>query len=106
MPKLQAVKNLLLNPGALGLSMPPLPNRPYLGSVRTPSDLALRDAVRLAGLPAGQFAALNAGFTGTMIPKGERIVLPVDGVGEFETRMQEHFARRPQRVPRGQAGRQ
>ena len=96
-PKLQAVKNLLLNPGALGPSMPPLPNRPYLGSVRTPSDLALRDAVRLAGLPAGQFNLLNAGFTGSLIPKGDRIVLPVEAVGEFEVRMHEHFARRPQR---------
>ena len=96
-PKLQAVKNLLLNPGALGPSMPPLPNRPYLGSVRTPSDLALRDAVRLAGLPVGQFNLLNAGFTGSLIPKGDRIVLPVEAVGEFEVRMHEHFARRPQR---------
>jgi membrane-bound lytic murein transglycosylase D len=96
-PKLQAVKNLLLNPGELGPLLPPMPNRPYLGSVRTPADLSLRDAVRLSGLPAGQFVALNSAFNGLNIPKGDRIVLPVDTIAEFETRMQEHLARRPAR---------
>ena len=106
-PKLQAVKNLLLNPGPLADVLPPLPNRPYLGSVRTPSDLAMRDAVRLSGLPVAQFNVLNAGYTGSTIPKGDRIVLPVEAIGEFEVRMQEHFAKRPPpRVQRTQKGRQ
>ena len=106
-PKLQAVKNLLLNPGSLAQSMPPLPNRPYLGSVRTPFDLAMRDAVRLSGVPAVQFNLLNAGYTGATIPRGDRIVLPVEALGEFEARMRDHFARRPPpRVQRTQKERQ
>ena len=94
-PKLQAVKNLLLNPGALGPMLPPLPNRPYLGSLRVPSELSLRDAVRFSGLAQAQFVTLNAAFNGAAIPKGDRVVLPVERIEEFETRMTEHFARRP-----------
>lgn len=41
-PKLQAVKNLLLNPGALAPLLPPMPNRPCLSSTRVPADLAQR----------------------------------------------------------------
>ena len=96
-PKLQAVKNLLLNPDVLGVSLPPMPNRPYLGSVLAPAELTVRDAVRLSGLPAGQFIALNAAFSGLNILKGDRIVLPVDTVSEFEARMHEHLTRRPVR---------
>jgi membrane-bound lytic murein transglycosylase D len=96
-PKLQAVKNLLANPGAFNGALPPLPNRPYLGSLRTTGDVPLREAVRLSGLPAGQFTALNASFTGSVIPKGDRIVLPLEAMGEFETRLTEFLARRPQR---------
>lgn len=94
-PKLQAVKNLLLNPGALAPLLPPLPNRPYLGSLRVPSELAMRDAVRFSGLAQAQFVSLNAAFNGSTIAKGERVVLPVERLEEFATRMSEHFARRP-----------
>ena len=96
-PKLQAVKNLLLNPGALSTMLPPLPNRPYLGSVRVPAEIALRDAVRFSGLAQAQFVSLNAAYNGANIAKGERVVLPVEMIGGFETRMHEHLARRPQR---------
>ena len=34
-------------------------------------------------------------FNGAAIPKGDRVVLPVERIEEFETRMTEHFARRP-----------
>ncbi len=94
-PKLQAVKNLLLNPGALAPLFPPLPNRPYLGSLRLPADLPVREALRFSGLPAPQFNALNATFSGANIPKGERVVLPIERMGEFEARMQEFMQRRP-----------
>ncbi len=96
-PKLQAVKNLIANPGAFAGTLPPLPNRPYLGSVRTASDVPLREAMRLSGLPPAQFTALNAAFTGTVIPRGDRIVLPLETLGEFEARLAEFLARRPQR---------
>ncbi len=94
-PKLQAVKNLLANPGAFAGALPPLPNRPFLGSLRAASDVPLREAMRLSGLPAAQFTALNAGFTGTVIPKGDRIVLPLEAVREFEVRLTEFLTRRP-----------
>ena len=94
-PKLQAVKNLLLNPGALAPLLPPMPNRPYLSSTRMSADLALRDALRFSGLTPPQFAALNSAFNGATIPKGDRIVLPVERMGEFEVRVQEHLARQP-----------
>lgn len=97
-PKLQAVKNLLLNPGNLGPLLPPLPNRPYLGSVRVPAEMALRDAMRLSGLAQTQFVSLNASYNGISIAKGERVVLPLEMIGGFETRMHEHFSRRPQRT--------
>lgn len=94
-PKLQAIKNLLLNPGALAPLMPPLPNRPYLSSLRVPADLPMREAQRFSGLAAPQFNALNAAFNGANIPKGERVVLPIERLGEFEARMHEFLLRRP-----------
>lgn len=96
-PKLQAVKNLLFNEGAFSSALPPLPNRPFLGSLRTTNDVPLREAMRLSGLPPAQFTALNAAYTGAVIPKGDRIVLPLETLGEFEARLTEFLARRPQR---------
>ena len=63
------------------------------------SDLPVREAQRFSGLPATQFNALNATFSGANIPKGDRIVLPIERLGEFEVRMQEFMLRRP--PPRG-----
>jgi len=95
-PKLQAIKNIVLNPGAFGLELPPLPNRPYFAAVTPGASLKVADAARLAGMTLGEFLALNPSFTNHVIPRRNRIILPVDRLVFFEARFDE-YRRRPVR---------
>ena len=53
-PKLQAVKNIVANPGAFALTLPELQNHPYFLSVPIARDIDVAIAARLAELAAGR----------------------------------------------------
>jgi membrane-bound lytic murein transglycosylase D len=58
-PKLLAVKNLVMQPDAFGLSLPPLENHPYFLTAPVERDIDVAVAARLAGMDEAEFAALN-----------------------------------------------
>ena len=47
-PKLQALKNLIANPSAYGITLTPIPNEPYFVTVEKARDIDVLVAARLA----------------------------------------------------------
>lgn len=91
-PKLQALKNILANPGLFGLDLDPIPNLPYFATVTKTRDIDVRLAARLAEMPVEEFIALNPGFSRPMIRADltPRIVLPADRVDVFHENLTKH----------------
>jgi membrane-bound lytic murein transglycosylase D len=81
-PKLQALKNLIANPQAYGVTLAPIPNEPYFATVNKTRDIDVQLAARLAEMDVDEFVALNPGFSRPLIRTSvaPRIVLPADKV--------------------------
>ncbi|MBL8514104.1 MAG: LysM peptidoglycan-binding domain-containing protein [Betaproteobacteria bacterium] len=62
-PKLIAVKNIILSPGDYGIDLTPVQNRPYFERVDAPERMDAKLAARLAEMPEDEFAALNPAST-------------------------------------------
>ena len=58
-PKLQAMKNIVLRPADYNLALPPLENHPYFLAVPLARDMDVALVTRLSGLPLEQFKQLN-----------------------------------------------
>ena len=84
-PKLQAVKNIIANPGQYGLSLPLIDNQPYFTAVDKTSDIDLTIAAQLAELSVDEFKALNPQFNRPVITGGEKtkILLPQQNAEKF-----------------------
>ncbi|MES2075637.1 MAG: transglycosylase SLT domain-containing protein [Pseudomonadota bacterium] len=84
-PKLQAVKNIIANPGQYGLSLPLIDNQPYFTAVDKTSDIDLTIAAQLAELSVDEFKALNPQFNRPVITGGEKtkILLPQENAAKF-----------------------
>ncbi|TMH38891.1 MAG: LysM peptidoglycan-binding domain-containing protein [Betaproteobacteria bacterium] len=85
-PKLQALKNMISNPEAFGVSFEPIPNEPYFVTVPTPSAIDIRLAATFAEMSADELIALNPALNRPMIsgPHTQTLVLPADRVDAFQ----------------------
>ena len=88
-PKLQAIKNIVNNPGLYAALMPAAPNRPYFAVTTRSFELKMADAARYAGMPVEEFISLNTGYVNNLIPREQRIVVPLTRLAEFEQRSDE-----------------
>ena len=61
-PKLIAVKNIVLSPGSYGIELEAVENRPYFAKVAAPEKIDTSLAARLAEMPEVEFATLNPAF--------------------------------------------
>ncbi len=61
-PKLIAVKNIVLSPGSYGIELEAVENRPYFAKVAAPEKIDTHLAARLAEMPEDEFATLNPAF--------------------------------------------
>jgi membrane-bound lytic murein transglycosylase D len=91
-PKLQALKNLILNPQAYGVTLAPIPNEPYFATVTKTRDIDVLLAAKLAEMPVDEFIALNPGFSRPLIRSAvtPRIVLPADKVEIFHENLEKY----------------
>ncbi len=89
-PKLQALKNLILNPQAYGVTLEPIPNEAYFATITKSRDIDVRLAAKLAEMPVDEFIALNPGFSRPLIRTAmtPRIVLPADKVEIFHENLE------------------
>jgi len=85
LPKLQAVKNIVLRPADYGLELPELFNHPYFLSVPIEHDIDVATAVRLSGLPLEEFKTLNPQMNRPVILAAgtPQVLLPYDNANRF-----------------------
>ena len=91
-PKLQAVKNIVLRPEAFQLSLPALENHPYFLSVPIERDIDVDLAARLAGLQVDEFKQLNPQMNKPIIIAAgtPQVLLPYDNANTFVRNIQQH----------------
>jgi membrane-bound lytic murein transglycosylase D len=93
-PKLIALKNILLQARELGLPLPPVPNEPYFATVEKTRPIDLKLAARFAGMQVDEFVALNPAHNRPVIAatRNNLIRLPADRVEGFLDAMRRHEA--------------
>lgn len=91
-PKLHAVRNIVMQPERFGLSLPPVENHPYFVSVPIQRDMDLALAARLAGLPQDEFKALNPSQNKPVILAAgtPQVLLPYDNANLFVHNLGKH----------------
>ncbi|MCC2958948.1 transglycosylase SLT domain-containing protein [Massilia sp. IC2-278] len=84
-PKLQAVKNIVANPGQYGVNLPVIDNQPYFTAVDKTSDIDIAVAAQLAEMSLAEFKALNPQFKRPVITGDEKtkILLPKENAEKF-----------------------
>jgi membrane-bound lytic murein transglycosylase D len=84
-PKLLAMKRLVLDPEAYGLAFSPIPNQPYFARVATQGQVNLRIAAEIAGISPEELYELNPAFhRWATDPAGPHFVLvPVEAADVF-----------------------
>jgi membrane-bound lytic murein transglycosylase D len=83
-PKLQAVKNIIANPGQYGISLPVIDNSPYFTQVDKGSDIDVAIAAQLAEMSVDEFKALNPQFKKPVITGDDtKILLPKENAEKF-----------------------
>ena len=85
LPKLQAVKNLILAPEKFGLTLPDVPDRPYFATVTTARQIDVALAARLADMPVEDFKTLNPAHNRPVLAGAseQRIIVPYDKAETF-----------------------
>jgi len=91
-PKLQAVKNIVLRPQTYALALPELRNHPYFLSVPITRDIDVEVAARLAGVPLEEFKQLNPQLNKPVILAAgtPQVLLPYANANEFVRRLDAH----------------
>ena len=84
-PRLIAVKNIVMNPALYGLTLASIPNDPYFTKIAPKRQMDVKLAARLANMPLNQFVALNPAHQGPVIAyNGSRtLLLPVENAEAF-----------------------
>jgi membrane-bound lytic murein transglycosylase D len=84
-PKLIAVKNIVLAPASYGIELDSVPDQPYFTVVPAPERIDVKVAAKLAGMSEEEFVALNPAHNRPVAVGGTQgIVLPVDKVEAFQ----------------------
>ena len=90
-PKLLAIRDLVLNPGHYGIAIDTLPNQPYFNQVTVhAASMDIRSAARLAGMSRDEFVALNAAFPRKLIRSDTpvNLLVPVDKTDAFQRNLE------------------
>lgn len=96
-PKLQAVKNIVMAPERFALTLPAVANHPYFLSVRIERDIDVDLAARLAGLSLETFKQFNPQLNKPVILAAAtpQVLLPYDQAGSFATNLEQHLRLHP-----------
>lgn len=84
-PKLQAVKNIVMDPQRFGLKLPELHNHPYFLSVDIDRDIDVAAVARMSGLTVEEFLQLNPQLNKPVILASgtPQVLLPYDNANRF-----------------------
>lgn len=94
LPKLQAVKNIISDPGKLSMILPDVLDQPYFTTVDAHEHIDVEIAARLAEMSIEDFEVLNAAYNRPVIASdgGRKILLPLDKAETFATNLEYHQA--------------
>ncbi|CAN5307448.1 transglycosylase SLT domain-containing protein [soil metagenome] len=92
LPKLQAVKNIVLAPEQFGLRLPAVANHPYFLSVKIERDMDVDVAAKLAGISEESFKQFNPQMNKPVIlaTHTAQVLLPYDNAEAFATALAAH----------------
>ena len=84
-PKLEAIKRIVSDPGKYGIELPDVGNEPFFVRVTKPRDIDLKTAAELAGMTEADFRALNPSFKLPVIVASHNnvMLLPADRLDFF-----------------------
>lgn len=89
-PKLQAMKNIVTNPGRYGLDIQPIANQPYFTKVNAPQQMDIKLAAKLAGVSMDEFVSLNPEYNRPVMAAADgqsEILLPVEAAEAFASNL-------------------
>lgn len=89
-PKLMAMRQLVLNPESFGVELVDIPNEPYFTQVSLNAGaMDVHSAARLAGLSVEEFLSLNPAFPRKLIKAGGEVsvLVPVDHAEVFQANL-------------------
>lgn len=91
-PKLIAVRNIVANPSAYGVTLESVPNAPHFVKVELPLRIDLELAARLAEVPVEEFTQLNPAHTKPVLEaSAERpLLLPAEKAERFHANLGSH----------------
>ncbi|WP_374317335.1 transglycosylase SLT domain-containing protein [Aquabacterium sp.] len=91
-PKLHAVRNIVMAPDNYGLKLPTIANHPYFVSVPIQRDMDVPVAAKLAGIPVADFKALNPSMNKPVILAAgtPQLLLPYDNASLFVQNLSQH----------------
>jgi membrane-bound lytic murein transglycosylase D len=93
-PKLQAVKDIVLRPQAFAITLPVLENHPYFLTVPITNDIDVDVAAHLAGVPVEEFQQLNPQLNKPVILAAgtPQVLLPYNNATLFVRNLRSHRA--------------
>lgn len=110
-PKLQAIKNIMTNPGDYGLKIQTIANTPYFAKVSAPAQIDAHLAAKLAEISDDEFLALNPSYNRPVITSSgdkHELLLPILSAQTFRSNLatydkplvswQTYFAKRGERL--------
>lgn len=91
-PKLQAVKNIVLDPARYALTLPAVANHPYFLSVKIERDIDVALAARFAGISLETFQQFNPQMNKPVILAAatSQVLLPYDQASAFAENLARH----------------
>ena len=89
-PKLIAVKNIVLSPAAYGIDLESVPDEPYFTAVQAPKKIDVKVAAKLAGMSEDQFVALNPAHNKAVATGTGTFIVPVDKADDFRTNLEKY----------------
>lgn len=91
-PRLLAVKHLIMDPASFGTTLASLPNRPYFTTVTTAKSMDVKVAAKLAGISVDEFESLNPAHNRPVIQAkgGKKILLPADKAETFTANLDDY----------------
>lgn len=94
-PKLLAIKNIVLNPKSYGLTLPTLENHPYFVIVTTEKDIDVDLAAQFARMTVEEFKAMNPSFNKPVIlgASDPQILLPFGRAESFQENLLQYTGR-------------
>ncbi|MCX7180849.1 MAG: transglycosylase SLT domain-containing protein [Proteobacteria bacterium] len=100
LPKLMAIRNIVMSPELHGVELADIPNTPYFAGVDVRMPLDIRAVARMAGLSAAEVLALNPSHKSQFISgKGKpALLLPADRIDAFAQSMANYSAKPPREL--------